>query len=280
MQKWLSIYDSIFGPKLRKTTIILQCSEGEIIGILVALWLWGMDHADRDGKVQYNDKEEIARYLYYKDYGTSLDMMKVIDALIDAGWIEERDGCLYLHDWSDWQKVWYDFCEKRDRAAERQRTYREAKKGRTTEEREQTSVPALPEKPRENEQIKFEQDEKSEESLEPKKKKAVSYGEEFEKFWEVYPRKVEKAKAYEKYCARVKSGFSPEELITAATNYASDCRKKHTDSEYIKHPATFLGPSTPFVDWLPKNGNGSNGGGNIQMSGGNPFEQWKDRAEG
>lgn len=85
--------------------------------------------------------------------------------------------------------------------------------------------------------------------------KAISnYSKEFEKFWSIYPRKMDKAQAYKKYNARLQDGFSPDELYMAACNYSEQCQKDKTESKYIKHAKTFLGESTPFLDYLPKKG--------------------------
>lgn len=72
----------------------------------------------------------------------------------------------------------------------------------------------------------------------------------FEKFWSVYPRKKEKAKAYKTYCARLKDGFSEDELLQAAQGYAAECCKEGRAEKYIKLCATFLSASTPFTDYL------------------------------
>lgn len=82
--------------------------------------------------------------------------------------------------------------------------------------------------------------------------KSNNYSVHFEEFWKVYPRKKEKAKAHKCYLARLKDGFSEEELLAAAQRYAEECREKHTEERYIKHGATFLSANTPFVDYLPK----------------------------
>lgn len=71
-------------------------------------------------------------------------------------------------------------------------------------------------------------------------------------FWEEYPKKVDKGQCYKKYKARLKDGYSPEELLLAATRYAEQCEKQRTDQQYIKHGKTFLGETLPFVDFLPK----------------------------
>jgi len=83
-------------------------------------------------------------------------------------------------------------------------------------------------------------------------KKAKEYPKDFEEFWKTYPRHADKGQAYMKYKARIKDGFSPEELLTAARNYAEKCRRDRTEDKYIKHGKTFLGENTPFMDYLPK----------------------------
>ena len=83
-----------------------------------------------------------------------------------------------------------------------------------------------------------------------KKEKANAYTCAFEQLWNAYPRKKEKAKAYKCYKARLADGFSEDELETAVKRYADECKKNHTDERYIKLGATFLGPNTPFLDYL------------------------------
>lgn len=89
---------------------------------------------------------------------------------------------------------------------------------------------------------------------ESKSKKAISnYSADFEELWAVYPRKADKAQAYKKYRARLGDGFAHTQLLKAVKNYAHQCRKDRTEEKYIKHGKTFLGESTPFLDYLPKN---------------------------
>lgn len=72
----------------------------------------------------------------------------------------------------------------------------------------------------------------------------------FEELWSVYPRKKEKAKAYKCYQARLKDGYSEQNLISATKAYADECRKRKTEEKFIKLAATFLGPNTPFLDYI------------------------------
>ncbi|MDE6951987.1 MAG: phage replisome organizer N-terminal domain-containing protein [Lachnospiraceae bacterium] len=87
-----------------------------------------------------------------------------------------------------------------------------------------------------------------------KSNKAINnYHTDFEEFWAIYPRKADKAQAYKKYKARLEDGFFHEQLLEAAKNYADQCKRDRTEDKYIKHGKTFLGESTPFLDYLPKN---------------------------
>ena len=88
------------------------------------------------------------------------------------------------------------------------------------------------------------------ECKELKNNKNIIYTQNFEAFWKVYPRKKDKGAAFKKYCARINSGFSEEQLLEAAKKYASECEENETEQKYIKHAATFLGDNTPFTYYL------------------------------
>ncbi|RKL63036.1 hypothetical protein DXT63_08555 [Thermoanaerobacteraceae bacterium SP2] len=80
--------------------------------------------------------------------------------------------------------------------------------------------------------------------------KGEDYTPEFEQFWAIYPRKVEKRKAFRVWNTRLKEKISPHDMITAARNYAAYCKKQSIEARYIKHPGTFLGPDKPFTDFI------------------------------
>lgn len=80
--------------------------------------------------------------------------------------------------------------------------------------------------------------------------KKNTYSRDFEALWAAYPRKKEKANAYKCYKARLADGFSEDELMTAVKRYAEECNARNTEARYIKLGSTFLGPSTPFQDYL------------------------------
>jgi|GEM_PF-1769645 len=61
---------------------------------------------------------------------------------------------------------------------------------------------------------------------------------DFEKFWSVYPLKVGKKKAEEKYLTLVKKGFCEKEIITGAENFLGWA--KRNEVELLPHATTWL----------------------------------------
>lgn len=80
-------------------------------------------------------------------------------------------------------------------------------------------------------------------SLEPR------YSADFEAWWAAYPRKREKVDAYAAYQKTVKAGAAPAELLAAAANYATAADEQGAEDQFIKLPATFLGPARPWLDF-------------------------------
>lgn len=83
-----------------------------------------------------------------------------------------------------------------------------------------------------------------------KKDKNNIYSPKFEALWKEYPRKVDKGAAYKSYQARLKEGYTGEQLLKATKAYASYCRREQKEEKYIKHGSTFFGPTRPFEDYL------------------------------
>jgi len=71
---------------------------------------------------------------------------------------------------------------------------------------------------------------------------------QFESFWTVYPKKRDKKSAEKCWAARIKEGHSPADLISAASAYSVECKGK--DPQFIKYAKTFIGPNTPFLEYI------------------------------
>ena len=235
---WISVHEQVIGGKLRNLSKEIGCSQNEALGILIRLWLWGINNADKEGFIIGAAKEDVAEVLT-----TGIDKRyppeSAVEALINTGWIDVEDGNLFIHDWKEWQMQWYKAMEMRQRDAARKREQR----GRAKADRDSTEGPFPAPRLVSTEKETFQM---------PHSPTIASYSKDFEEFWEVYPRKVGKGEAYKKYKARRVDGWKPEELRIAAEKYAEVCRRMNTEKEYIKHPKTFLSDNTPFTDYLPK----------------------------
>lgn len=248
---WISVHEQVIGGKLRSLARKIGCSQNEALGLLVRLWLWGINNADKEGRIIGAVKNDVAEILTIGlDCRYSSEI--VVDALVSTNWID-IDGDLYIHDWEEWQEQWYKAIEVRERDAARKREERkrarQAKMGLSEESKKSEDV-LVGEK-------KMEGDLPSPKLIIPhdegqKSQSAATYTTDFEEFWSVYPRKLGKGDAYKKYKARLNDGWSPEELKAAAEAYAAMCVRKRTEKDYIKHAKTFLSDSTPFIDFLPK----------------------------
>jgi hypothetical protein len=85
--------------------------------------------------------------------------------------------------------------------------------------------------------------------LKEKRVQSNDYTQAFETFWTVYPRKKEKKKAFGVWKTRIREGVTDELLIKCATNYAGSVQAEGTEERYIKHAATFLGPTKPYEEY-------------------------------
>jgi len=252
----------MIGGKLRSLYKSIGCSQYEAMGILVFLWLWGIDNADMDGLIISADRSDIADVLK-SGLAPGLDAETVVESLIQNRWIDEVDGGLYIHDWSEWRSYYNKYIGEKKKHAERMRRYRNKNSENDSESSDNsdgtcdvtTGVTA-----------------DAPETLAEPEKKAPKYEKDFETFWAAYPRKADKGQCYKKYKARLKDGYSPEELLLAATNYAMECKTRRTEQQFIKHGKTFLGDSMSFADYLPKPGEqpAAEPG---QEIGGNPFRR-------
>lgn len=260
---WISVHEDVNGPKLRRLAKQLECSLAEALGILNFLWLWGLRNADENGKVLYAERVDIETAVLPV---TGIPPEKVADALFSIGWIDEDEGCIYLHDWDVWQEQWYKYLRTKAYNAERKRIERRREK----ESKVPTAAPP-PEEPKIPETYLPEPGSGDPAAKPPE----ARYTPEFEAWWEVYPRKTDKGYAYKKYIARRKDGYSDAELMIAAKNYASQCKKFRTERQFIKHPKTFLSDALPFLEYITKNPVTVA----ATVTSGNPYAEWGEQNE-
>jgi len=239
---WISVHSQVVGGKLRELSKAIGCPQEYALGVLVTLWLWGLDNCDSSGRVLNADKEDILEAFSQKLLG-KLNGEKLVESLIATRWLDEPEpGVLFIHDWDTWQEQWYKFQQRKAYDAERKRQERAKKHLQTATGSESNPDVSLE---------SSESDGGNGEIVADKPKMATCrYPKGFEEFWQAYPRHVDKGNAYKKYAARLNDGYSEAELLAAAANYAEQCRQDNTEPKYIKHPKTFLSDAMPFLDYL------------------------------
>lgn len=239
---WISVDQRLLGGKLRKLYKAIGCSRNEAVGILVSLWLWGVDNTDEEGLIQGADRDDLEETISV-GLSEKLDPSAVLKKLIDTGWLDKTEHGFQIHDWYEWRKYYNRYLKEKKDHAERTRRYRERNQS-DGESDVHSDVTVTSQESEAEESIK-------EPEPAPKTEK---YSTDFAEFWSVYPRKSDKGMAYKKYRARRNDGYTPEQLLQAAEAYAEECRRNRTDQKYIKHAKTFLGDALPFEDYLGKPG--------------------------
>ena len=262
MGAWFQVQvETITHPKTTRLRKTLRCSQCEATGIVIALLTWGVEHATKDGFFICEDEEDLGNYLRYVNAGTKLDPDDMVDGLKEAGWLDMANGHPRIHDWDIWQAALYKAKERRENDAARKREYR--RNNRTAGKNEENTDAAEDghaDSPADGAEKQLEiggeeapaAGEAPAEPAPPAEPEPPKYAPTFDEFWDAYPKKAEKGNAYKKYQARINEGFSPEELLQAARNYAIQCKRLNTEKQYIKHPKTFLSDSRPFLDFLPE----------------------------
>ncbi len=110
---------------------------------------------------------------------------------------------------------------------------------------------------------------------EPKKAKKNEYSEDFEKAFTAYPKRQgdnPKEKAFSAWKARLRDGFTVEEMTSGVERYLVFCQHEASiGTQYVKQAATFFGPDKAFLEiWAIKQKNLSTTG---QVNNSGSFQQ-------
>ena len=117
---WIPVYHTM--PKHTKTLKLadaLNISRREAMGLLVDLWIWGMDSADKDGLIQVTP-QGLADVLDWPRRRAKI----LVQALVDAGYLDPDRDVYRLHDWVDYMAPLID---RRQKDAARKRAERSKK---------------------------------------------------------------------------------------------------------------------------------------------------------
>ena len=112
-------------PKVARFAKAMNIGRHEAIGILVDLWTWAVDYCDGDGDLSKYSSDEILTALGVGQQA-ALVQVDLIEALLTAGLLDRQGERLTLHDWDEHQG---QLVSQREANRERQRRYRQKKRG-------------------------------------------------------------------------------------------------------------------------------------------------------
>ncbi|MBQ6986955.1 MAG: hypothetical protein IJR68_06485 [Fretibacterium sp.] len=271
---WLKIQQEMSKhPKTKRLARMLNIPKAQAIGHLFMFWGWALDYAD-DGDLSKFDAYEIADAAEWEG-----DPEAFLNAMIEcgpgesAGFIERQDGKLSVHEWDEYMGI---LLERRKKEAQRLREYRSKKQeqsscayrtesvhstddvrtscvlGKSRVEKSREEKNTTPPTPPSQGGGAVAGDGPAKQSVN-KAAMAETYSPEFEAFWGIYPRHVEKKPALKAWKAAERQGARADDMLTAAKEYAEAARIRGTPQDKIKHAATFLHENR-WKDWLPPDG--------------------------
>lgn len=267
---WIELHQSLPGhKKTRQAARALGISRSEFIGHIVQFWLWALDNAP-SGVLDGIDAETIADVSDFHG-----DSQVYLIALIAAGFIDDDDETMRIHDWHDYAGK---LVESRRKDRERKRL----QAGKQVNPQEipgnssgKNKIPS--EKTNSEDTVPYRTlpyqtkpmptsaeaggcgDAASDDlqlAIPESNTDTPTYPEEFERWWKLYPRKIGKGKCL-KLWQTWKKRIGVDKLLTACQNYATETEGR--DESKIMHPSTFLAtentlPQEYAVKVIPRQG--------------------------
>lgn len=95
---WFEAHDTLGRhPKTLRLARLLGKDRRWAVGLLHDLFAWGLSAAARDGTLPGLDRRDIAAAL-----DVERSKIDVVAALVEAGFLAEKDGAYAIHDWYDY----------------------------------------------------------------------------------------------------------------------------------------------------------------------------------
>ncbi len=125
---WIELHQEM--PRHPKTLALAQAlkiSRREAVGLLIDLWTWGLNCADETGHLRGITSEGIAMAMDWP----CRQAAKLVNALVDCGWIDGENGSYCLHDWADYTSRLSD--KRKDAERKREARKRAKREDKSTE---------------------------------------------------------------------------------------------------------------------------------------------------
>lgn len=121
---WFEAHDTMARhPKTLKLARLLNQDRRWTVGLLHDLFSWGLYAAGKDGGLKGLAAADIAQALDYPTRKASA----LVEALVEAGYLEETADGYAIHDWYDYAGKLYD---SREKNREKNQRYRDRKRAK------------------------------------------------------------------------------------------------------------------------------------------------------
>ena len=228
-------------PKTKKLARLLGVSLPAAVGHLHYFWWWALDFA-QDGTLEKYDGYDLADAMQWVG-----DPDQLVEALISAGYIDDTDDGLMIHDWGEYAGKLLERRAK-DRARKRAaaeaagvpQNFRRSSDGNDEESGETPSASFVTNQPTVPNQPNTTNSTNRTEPTTPTSAALTLQERRFAEFWEAYPNKKAK-KTAQKAWNKIKPTAALFEKIMTAIKIAKESADwKKENGRYIPHPATWL----------------------------------------
>jgi hypothetical protein len=204
-------------PEVLKIRKLTGLGRHEIIGCLVALWSYGDSHADSEGRLKWHGIEDLSAIID----GNA----EIIKAMIEVEWLTVEGEDAILTNWSKWNSK-----SSRSRLNNAKRVSSFRKRDTAEDDLKLESTPVGMTRKEYDEKLSV---------IRAKPVKLELYTEEFNTFWQAYPKHVSKKTAGQSFQKVMASGKVTLETILNAVERQKKS-EQWNNAQYIPHPATWL----------------------------------------
>jgi len=228
--KWIKLTTTMFDDE--KIKLIESMPEADAILVIWVKLLIQAGKCNEDGYVYLNESMPYTEEMLSALFGRPLNVIRLaLETFKSFRMIEISDEGIYINNWHKHQNI--DGLDKiREQNRIRAQAYRERKR--------------LSDAPSRDANVTVTLHHEAEKEVDKDKEQ---FSDEFQKFWDLYPRKEGKPAAYKKF-KLAKKAHGVQAVMQATKNYTEDCKGR--ERRYIKLPATFLGPDKWYEEWIDK----------------------------
>lgn len=260
--KWVKLYLTMFDNK--KIKYIRTLPDGNDIILIWIMLLLSAGKCNSNGYIFLTENIPYSPEMLADDFNMPLNTVKfALKILQDLHMINADDQGILISNWEEYQsadkleqlKEYNRLAKQRQRERNKQKLLSECQ-GQSQEQVngcQDTDIDIDIDKDidKENIYVCDTPDEIPNKGKSQNKKTGKgNYTDDFEEFWKLYPRKIDKSRAFRAWNARLKEKNEPAVIIQATINYSNYCKVQRTEERFIKHPSTFVGPDKPFAEFI------------------------------